>query len=300
MTSGIVMLALGQPNYGCFALNLAVSIRKYSGDVPMQLIYEPKALSHIQGFEKKCFDVLTEIDPNDCYLNNKLAPGIAKLSLYKYLAFDNCLYLDVDAVCIKDVKPLLETKRKGYETEVQGWGELKDNDFGIKMQWAFGSTIAERYNLPLDTKIPFINSSAQFIKKGKFAESVYKKALANILDPIPIGELNKGWGKKLPHRQPDELYMNVAMMQLEHDPTCKDKLIYFKMRNEGAVLPLNKIQEDYYFLGVYGNKGTNKERIYKYYDSIMYNAMKEIGQNHVFKVHNLMTKKFMSYEPMLW
>lgn len=296
MTSGVVLLAIGPKNYQRFALNLAVSIRYYSGDVPIQLIYDDLSeLSEVTHL----FDVLTPIDQQDCRINGKLAPGLAKTSLYKYLAFDRTLYLDVDAVCIKDIKPLLKKDRKGYEAEVQGWGTLETFDYGIAMQWANGPTIAEKYGLPLNTKLPFLNSSAQIIDKCDIAEKVFQQARENMLNPIPAKELHKGWGKKQAHRQPDELYTNIALAQLGYDPTCGDSIVYFHLRNNAQPCELGSITKGYYFLGCYGAVGTNHRRIYSFYDNIMSNAMRDVlGCNHVFKVHDLMTQKFMVYEPV--
>ena len=289
-------MAIGPKNYQRFALNLAVSIRYFSGDVPIQLIYDN--LSELEGFTN-LFNILTPIDESDCHINGKLAPGLAKLSLYKYLAFDQNLFIDVDSLCIKDITPLLEREVTGFKTEVQGWGDLTTVDYGLSMQWSSGPKICEKYGLSPTDKLPFINSSAQIIRKGKEAERLFKQALSNIKDPIPAKELSTGWGKKMDHRQPDELYMNVALTQLNYDPTFDEGIIYFHLRNNPNPCEMHDIERGYYFIGCYGSLGTNHRRIYSMYDNILHRAIPEVlGCNHVFKIHELMTQKFMIYEPV--
>jgi len=297
MKFGIVLLAIGLPDYGKLALNMAISIRHFSGDLPIQLIHDSTSISGIKDNLPSIFDVITEIDEKDCRLNGKVYPAKAKLSLFKYAAFDRNLYLDVDGVAIKDLRPFFEAERKFYESEVQGWGDLTIHDYGLKMQWSNGSVISEHYGLPTSTMMPFINSSAQYFDKSKESELLFQCALDNLNNPIPAKELYKGWGKKLEHRQPDELYMNIALAQRGVDPTCSDKLVYFHLRNEPG-LPMAQVKSDYYVLGCYGSLGTNHRRIYEVYDTTMRIAMKSVlGQSHVFKIDNLMTSKFMVYEP---
>lgn len=278
---GIVLLALGKPAYGIFAYHMAVSIRAYNNTIPIHLVYEPSAKPNLPAFTSS-----EQIDPQDLYLDGKFTPALAKLNLYKYLPFEENIYLDVDGVCIRDIQKAFE-QGKDYAAESLGFLSL-DEDFGQRMLWADGKTISEHYGLDMSFKIPCINSSFQFIRKGDFAEKLYAQALENFKNPIPLGKLKNAWGKS----QPDELYMNIACGQLGYDPNTKAE-VYFRTRSTADSRTLDDIKKDFSVIGLYGTRDTNHRTVKNYYNGEMARHFRNIGEAFSHKIEVLLTFKFM-------
>jgi len=280
----IVILAVGNPAYGQFAHNLAISI-KHHCNLPMQLIYDAKA---VVDTDMSLFDVVTEMRPEHCYMGNKVMPGKAKLNIYEYLAFDECLYLDADTLVIRDLSGL--KFEKYYQAEINGTGTVNDEKWGDEMVWATPKKIAEYYDL--DGKaIPFINTSYQFIRKGKEAEELYRNALANLENAIPYKEHLREWGRRIPTAQPDELYMDVACAQVDHNPSG-ESLIYFRP-NRTVGKETADIFKEHYAIGYYCSLEFNHKSIYTIYDTEMRKYCAAAGRHHTFTINNLMRNKFI-------
>lgn len=285
MSRGIVLLALGKPAYGQFAYNMAISIRAYNKNIPIHLVYEPSV--KLKG-ELNIFTHKTVIAPEHVYLNGKFTPALAKLNLYKYLLFDDNVYLDVDGVCIADVEKCFE-QEKDYAAESLGYEPLSNKEYGWRMHWATGETIMKHYGLTPETMIPFINSSFQFIRKGEFAEELYAQALLNFSNPIPIMELKNAWGKS----QPDELYMNIACGQLGYDPTIPAQ-VYFRTKSmAGENESAGSLKDRYPFVGLFGTKATNHRVVKMIYNGEMARHFREMGIPFIHKIEILLNAKFM-------
>lgn len=284
MSKGIVLLALGKPAYGQFAYNMALSIRAHNETMPIHLIYEPSVKLNK---ELSVFTHLTVIDKGDAYVNGKLTPALAKLSLYKYLIFDENVYLDVDGVCISDVAKAFE-QTKDYAAESLGYEPLSNKEYGWRMHWATGQTIADHYGLPMETKIPFINSSFQYIKKGEFCEKLFSQALQNLANCIPLNKLKNHWG----HSQPDELYMNVACGQLGYDPTVPPQ-VYFRTRSMTGVITIDELRKQFVAIGLFGTKDTNHRVVRLWYNGEMSKIFKGLGLPYMHKIETLLNYKFM-------
>jgi len=285
VSKGVILLALGKPAYGQFAYNMALSIRANNTTIPIHLLYEPSVkLTH----ELDVFTHKTVIDPVDVYQDGKFTPALAKLNLYKYLLFDENIYVDVDGICIADIDRCFK-QTKDYAAESLGYEPLSNKEYGWRMHWATGETIMQHYGLKPETMIPFINSSFQFIRKGKVAEKLYKQALINFKNPIPIKDLKNAWGKS----QPDELYMNVACGQLSYDPTIEPQ-VYFRTRSMAAENEsIAELSKKYAFVGLFGTKQTNHRTVKMLYNSVVGGIFKSMGMPHVHKIEQLLNFKFM-------
>ncbi len=289
-TAGIVLLTLNGFEYGYWAYNLAVSIKSFSPDVDIQLITDGLATGDLSKEQMSLFDVVTEIGYMDKMFNGKFEPGWVKANLYKYLVFDRSIYLDVDAVCIKDIMPLFdECKHMHYCTQVTGEGSLTEHDFGMDMYWALPKTIKQYF--PQLSSIPFTNSSFQYINKtGKDTKKLFKTMAGNF-GTIPIMELNEQWGQSNCH--PDELYLNISLAlngtgaKIEHSP------VYFTSRwGNGAhsCKTFDEIKGSHYLIGFWGGSRFNHPDIERMYDSIMGKLL----PLHKYKIKRLMKQKFIN------
>lgn len=289
MNRGIVLLAIGDPAYGKFAANMAISIKSENAGLPIQIIYEEKAISHLSEWHKSFIDIYTPIDSADCRESGKLVPALAKLSIYKYLAFEENIYLDVDGLCINNLESIFDQCKDGYYfSQVVGRylveKELKEFP---EMQWAKPEIMVKHFDLKEGDVIPALNSSFQFIRKGDKAELLFKTALDCLKNAIPNKDRWYKWGKD--NMQPDELYLNIALAKVGLMPELPNKIIYFANKRMDKI---ELIKQDYKVIGLYGGIHFTHSSLQDYYDRVMEKICRGTFQkDHVFKCHQLMKGK---------
>lgn len=278
---GITLLAVGSPNYGKMAYNMFCSIKYHSPKIPVQLICDDKAISHLNPFQQALFHI-TKIDPEDVHIRSNgrmdFAPAKGKLALYKYLMFDRTIYLDVDGVLIKDISPVFEEVTQKYHAQTSAtflW--LED---GRKLKSHFGVE-----------GVKPINSSFQYIEKSSEAESIYSEALNELNNnPLPIRDHTQKWY----FGQPDELYMNVILARRNITPDFPlSNPMFNRWRTETGPKPtFTQIKNGHYVIGFWGHPGNIWKGLYDMYNSEMSRYMRELyGQPNIYKMPNLMDAK---------
>ncbi len=291
MNRGIVLLGIGDTAYGKFAANMAISIKQYNKDLPIQLIYEKKTIEHLTDWHKSFIDVFTEIDPIDCYEKNKLIPALAKLSVYKYAHFDENIYLDVDGLCLKSLDGLFEICKEGYYfSQVVGryLVEKEPKEFP-EMQWCKPEVFIKHFDLKVGDIVPALNTSFQYFKKCEESEILFNTALKCLTNGISNKDRWFKWGKD--NLQPDELYMNIALSKVGIYPILSpsEKVIYF---DDKRIKNIAEIEEKFYILGLYGGIRFTHTSLQEYYDRVMEKICRSTyKRDHVYKCHNLMRRK---------
>lgn len=298
-TTGVVLLAFGKPQYYWAAYNLAFSIRKHSPNVNITVLFDDpiKALSHCQDL-MQYINHIGHIALEDIYTNKKLDPGKVKVNLYNYLPYDRNLYLDVDAIALKDIQPMIDElaqSGKDYVSHTVGYHTIdKGRDFK-EMQWAWADKMWAHFNLLESTVMPAINSSMQWIVRGSQAEAIYRTAKDLYFNnPIPIKELRMKWGGG----QPDELYMNVALAIRGIDPALKayekndgseGGMIHFSMQRG---LSFQEITQNYYLQSYYGGAGFTPIFYINWLDRMLNADFKAIGKRHNFLISRITQNKY--------
>jgi hypothetical protein len=252
-TKGIILLAWGKRGYGFMAYNLALSIKHFSPNVQITLYAQRECL--IQVGDLSVFD-------NIIYSDQLISdPGRFKASIYKLLPYDNNLYLDIDALCLQDIEPLLNKLSDSdqyYSTFIHGvYDKYSPNEFPL-MYWANKDVIWNHYGFT-DEKLPATQSSIQFIRKCAESERLFETFESCFDNPIPLENLKHHWGGT----QPDELYLNVALAKLGIAPHIGENVIWFG--DNQSKRPF-QVAVDYYFLSYYGNRTKVKEVFWDYYD----------------------------------
>lgn len=286
---GIVLLAVGNKYYAQWAYNMAVSIRYHSPDVPIQLVYSEGIL---HGIEDSVFDVKTKMRLED-YFESKIAPQRAKLSLYKYLAFDESLYLDVDGLVVKDIKPLLN-QNEIYHCQTARYLKYDDKFVNKAWTWAEPKVTYEHFNIEKDVSFPQLETGIQYFKRGEKLNNLFNLALSLYCNPIPYDKLRIKWGRS----QPDELYIGAACALLGHNPEMGKPSLHMtykdKLENEAD------ISKNYYVFGLWGNKALNHHRLINYYDRLVKKYSKEVmGKESIFYSDMLLRNKFVTVDEKL-
>lgn len=291
MNRGIVLLGIGDPAYGKFAANMAISIKQHDPEMSIQLIYEPKTIAHLTDWHKGFIDVFTEINKNDCYEGQKLIPALAKLSIYKYAQFEENIYLDVDGLCLKSLDSLFERCKDGYYfSQVVGkyLVEKEPKDFP-EMQWCRPSVFIKHFGLKVGDVMPALNTSFQYFKKCVESEKLFNTAMDCLKNGIPNKDRWYKWGKD--NLQPDELYMNVALAKVGLYPilTPADKVIYF---DDKKIKNIAEVEANFFVLGLYGGIRFTHTSLQEYYDRLMEKICRSVyKKDHIYKCHNLMRRK---------
>lgn len=298
-STGVVLLAFGKVQYYWAAYNLAFSIKKFNPSISIALIVDDKGKALSQCPELNDYiETFSDIAQEDIYTNKKLDPAKLKVKLYDYLPYERNLYLDVDAIALKDIQPMIEElaqSGKDYVSHCVGYHTIdKGRDFK-EMQWAWADKMWEHFELDADTVMPAINSSMQWIVKGKKAKAIYTTAQDLYLNnPIPLKELRMKWGGS----QPDELYMNVALAIHKVDPALKQ---YEKVKtSEGGMihfamtrgLTFQEVVQNYYLQSYYGGAGFTPNFYIDWLDRMLKADHQAIGKRHIYLIHRITQNKF--------
>ena len=211
--------------------------------------------------------------------------------MYDLLPFDNNLFLDVDAVCLKDIEPLINhlvNANKDYQTMVIGSHTIdKGRDFNA-MQWAWADDIWAQYNLENDATLPAINSSIQFIRKSEQAELLFKTASDMFLNnPIPLHKLRAKWGKG----QPDELYTNIALCKLKIDASIDVKSVYITHKRE---LSISEVESNFYLMGYFGGQRFTPMYYVEWLDRLLKIWNKQDEKTHIYYVNRIIENKYVT------
>ena len=293
MARGIALMAFGHPAYGKLSFNLVLSLKYHNSKLPVQLIYEEKAISQLSDKHLSFFDILTPIRAEDLYddINTKrpkLNPGKAKTRIYDYLAFEENVYLDSDAVALKDLGNLFESCAEGgqyYYSQTVGRHRLADGRDFKEMQWAWVDDIWAHYALHEEAVLPATNSSFAYIRKSEEAKQLFHRIQQNIDEGLPLNKLRMKWGGSFP----DELALNVALAQQSIDPDPGFQPVYFSMR---LVKDFKEVTDNYYVLGLFGGVGFTHQSLTAWYDRLIQKYSVELlGRNAEFKSHLLMRHK---------
>jgi hypothetical protein len=284
-------MAFGRPQYYWAAYNLAYSIKRFNKAIQIALISEPS----VKGALYYCpeltdvIDVYVDLPSDNVYTSKKLDPAKAKLLMYDLLPYDNNLFLDVDAVCLKDIEPLINqlvASDKNYQTHIVGSHTIDQGRDFKEMQWAWADDIWKHFDLTDTCKIWAINSSIQFIRKSSQCKMLFNTASEYFLNnPLPTNKLRMKWGGG----QPDELYMNVALGIMDIDASMDEEAIHFAMHRG---LDINAIVDRYYLQSYYGGKGFTPRYYTDWLDRQLKVWMKSDGRNHQYLINRITDNKY--------
>lgn len=296
---GVVLFAFGKPHYYGAAYNLAFSIKRFNSGLKIALFVDD--MSKVHGYANGLadyVDLINEVKPEHLSTGGKLDPGKLKVNLYDYLPFEHNIYLDVDAIALKDLEPMINeliNAGKDYISHTVGYHTIKQGRAIPSMQWAWADDIWQHFGLSESAVLPAINSSIQYIRKGIQAEKIYiiaKDYYEN--KPLPVQKLRMKWGGG----QPDELYMNVALAKLGLDPAIipvgqtdgsENGYIHFAMQRR---LTFEQITERFYLQSYYGGQGFTPLFYVEWLDRLLKKWFAESGKQHIHFINRITSNKY--------
>jgi hypothetical protein len=290
---GVVLFAFGKPQYFWAAYNLAYSIKRHNKSIQIALISEPleKGARYYCPELSDVIDLFVDLPHENLYVDKKIDPARCKLLMYDLLPFDENLYLDVDAVCLKDLQPVIDNLRnseRDYQTYILGTHTIDKGRDIATMQWAWGDDIWQHFELSEKTVMPAINSSVQFVRKSIESEKIFSIAKDQYLNnPLPVHKLRSKWGGG----QPDELYTNIALAKLGYDASMELEPLYIVYKRE---LSISEVQEKYYLQGYFGGTGFTPRYYTEWIDRLLKSWMRQDGRQHIYFIERIIQNKYVT------
>jgi hypothetical protein len=275
MKTGILLIAFGRIGYMKMAFNMAKSLKFFSPDVKIALATDGTHTA-IKDIEKYV-DVFIPIEKGD--------PGDIKMSMYDLTPFENTLYLDVDGICIKDIRPLIDLYLKDgrpFISDVHGEGGINDDiHYSI---WAKNKHIWAWFNLPIDAKFQGLQTSlVWFTKESKPLFDCIQKT-----KNFPKKFLTHKWGNSIP----DELIFGGAAAKVGFDAKFTGRPIFFGNRGVARVT-YDEMVENHYINSMYGNVNLVLSKYRRYYDQTVRQIKKDGGKS--FLASDFINDKFVNH-----
>lgn len=279
MTSGVILAAFGKPQYMYMAAQLAGTLLSENANLKITLLHDD-SIKYLPIAYHKVFDKIIPLQKEHVYRFGRIDPGFVKINIPLYLQYDNNLYLDVDACCLKDVAPLFETK-KDFATEVVGTGQKADNI--NYLFWTTNEIAWEYFGIKEDGYYRSVQSSSMFFRKGKFVDKLHKELVKHY--DFPMDKLINQWGGTTP----DELIISGVCAKLEYDPSFDEKIVFFGFKHTGETIA--EIKSKYYLLAIYGPKGLVRSEYLGWYNRRTIKQLGKVGLNLISNAEMLLRGK---------
>ena len=229
-TKGVLLIALGR-EYNKLAYNLTKSIKKHNSTLQVACITDSTDNEFLDAF-----DQVIKPRPLDYVEGYQFNPFKLKTFMYDYSPFDETIYLDVDAVCLKDISGLFSNFK------IQEVGRYKKDDKCDCVWFKSLPEIFDVYNL--ENYYPEYNTSfISFIKSDE--NDQYFSMVKRLYNDRRFDYTKIGMN------YPDEVAFGIASSMLnQYCSTTGEVPICFWWSNKK--LTLEEIKEKYYFIGFAG------------------------------------------------
>lgn len=251
---GIVLIALGSPQYGRMAANLAASIRFADNGIAIHLVYSGSSITHLSPDHKKLFTSMAEC-PREYYLKGGKEVYLkAKTCIYELSPFEETIMMDVDLIFCdsrKKASSLFEQlKNIEWTMQNRGYADLsKDILPSHFCQWCDINDVKKVY----ETTGRFYHLASEFIYfKRSDDNEKYFKLVRDIFDnPLIPGKLFNG-------DLPDEFAFDIASAILGKYPHQDNWVPIYWFAVDNKKLETNDIIKQYYGISIGGADVPNK------------------------------------------
>jgi hypothetical protein len=254
-TRGVLLLAIGHPNYGHYAHQLCISIKSVDPSIKVACAHAEGALSHVITYHK--FDQLIDV-PTEMINSNGLKDYMkAKTHLYDLSPFDETIYIDSDVIWCPQ-KPIAnlfnELQDVNFTMSNRGKIEIEKALKGF-IHWADPEQIREKFNIKSGWLIN-LASEFMYFKKSPPTKELFDRA-KKIFDKPLIDFTRFG------HSMPDELAFEIAMLQMDMYPHITPFIPFYWEHFEKKNLAPKDIYPNYYAISMGGNMNVaSSEELY--------------------------------------
>ena len=228
-THGILLIALGSPQYGCYAANLAASIRCNDPALPIHLVHTTDSISQLAPAHLALFTSLA-VCPKEAYTRTtgNQQPTTeyirAKTWMYELSPFDETIFIDVDAVILPghSLTDLFTQLSSACEFTMQNRGHIDlaaDRKFKGYTVWCDTDEFKKHYKRNKGLFYQY-QSEFAFFKKNKKNKAYFDLARSLYDEPTIRTE-------KFDTGIPDEYCFNLATALLHHYPAESGKVFLY-------------------------------------------------------------------------
>lgn len=278
MGKGILLIALGHPNYGKMAANLAASI-KATSKIPVCLAFGDGGDRHLNEKDRSFFDKFVEI-PKEYYHRMGMLKEYIKVKCHVYdlSPFDETIFLDADMIWLP-IKPIdelfKECKEIDFTIQVRGFCDMVEPKEDYSW-WVNLKQLKEAYKIESGK---YYSYSSEFIyfKKKKQIGDYFKKAVKNY-DTLSVEHTMFDGGI------PDELIFGLTTLQTGLEPH-KDYFtpIYWEQAEKRG-LQGTQLYSGYYAYSLGGASQSRKEQ--GIYDNLVQFYANKMGMTNNYKAKN--------------
>ena len=280
MNRGILLIALGHPNYGRYAVNLCASIKAADSTFPVAVVVDEKSLSHSFPEEKFLFDKIIQCPPEATDYNGKKAYVKAKLYADLLTPFKETIFMDVDIAWIP--------KRSPNEL----FEQLKDTDFQVKNNGWYDVEAKERHDPKLYTYncdpqkmathfkiqkfIPQCQGEFIYFKKNARTKKIFDKA-RKVFETSTLKTTYTFAGIDMN----DEFALNAAIGMLNVEMKMPYNPIYWHYTEKQSTTR-TEIHQQYFAISIGGNR--IPPTITQHYNDIIGQSFNRLKLQHPFKL----------------
>lgn len=236
VTKGILLIAIGNPEYLGMAKNLAMSIKHVEPTMSITLAH------NYEDVDSTLFDNLI-IVPEESYNTNGQREYIkVKTWMYDFSPYDETLFLDVDMVWLFDKKP----------SEL--FNECKDLDWTMsntgKAEVSIWADINDIRKLYPNVQMWNFHSECVYFKKLDKVKKYFNK-VKSVYENPPLKGTNFGGA-----RIADELAFQLASIELNEFPHKENwtPIFWYARDKKASHLQPYKLKNEYFAYSVGGNK----------------------------------------------
>lgn len=248
---GVLLLALGHPNYGQMAANLAASIRFGDKSTPIHLVWSGDALSHLTPDKLALFSSTKEVPNEFITTGDKTTFFKAKTHIYDLSPFDVTLYLDVDMLWNGGKKPMHQAFEflKGVEFTIQNRDTIDLSRTAINAdEWLWGDAndVKKAYNLK-EGRLYGLHAELIYFTKSAANKAYFEKVREVYSNPIAPPKPFAGGIA-------DEYAFAIASVLTGHYPHQTPFMMVYWYKMDGrTTASLSGITESYWAYSAGGN-----------------------------------------------
>jgi hypothetical protein len=284
MKKGIILIALGHPNYGKMAAGLAASIRCMNANIPIVLLTDPTAPRHLQEGERRLFSSIETLHPK--YYTAKdgsFSPLQPRVFLDEVTPFECTLSIDVDNLWIQGNDPaaVFDQLEGKYFTIANDGHTITDSTADQKMsQWGDIQEIAQAYKIQ-SRKFFKVYAEWFYFETNPITAEFFATARTAFMEP-PLCRTTRFIGQPIT----EELAFCIAMARHSLYPH-QDKYLptywYYRQPDKSHLMPY-ELKKDYFTYSMGGN--ATPEWHVNVYNNLAAYVYQKLGLRHPYRWTN--------------
>jgi hypothetical protein len=287
---GLVFIAVGHPYYGCYAANLASSLKSLC-DVDITLFAAGDALNHLGENQRQFFnEIITLEDKYWKDAGGKIHATKPKVYLYDLSPYNETIYMDVDVIGLTK-KPITDLFNQlshlNFTTISEGYHESdtgKDTSNKSYPWWGELGDILKSYSV---NKIYKTRSEFIYFKKCDEVKQYFEDAKRVYERPLVSTLAFNGGGVA------DEFAFNIAgAINFIYPHADNWTPIYWEWEHRKHKLKRNQIIDSYYGYSLGGNRNLPEQE--KFYNDLSTYFAKRTGLKYPMLAKS--KKEFMKNE----